>query len=971
MGWPTGKLVGRTSELIALDGLLGSLERERRGGILQVAGAAGIGKTSLLTQLCAHARDLGHLVLEGRAAELETEYPFGLFVDSMDDYLSSLDQVRLESAAGRSITELASIFPTFEPLCPEGATGLTEERYRSYRAVRSLLSRLADPRPMILVLDDVHWADPASVELLAHLLARPPLASVLLVVAFRPAQTPPRLEVALADAARRPWGQRLDLAPLSPTAARELVGPSMTGAKQEELYKESGGNPFFLLELARRGSLHVAQAPVIGPSQVPDAVRAVLATELGSLSAAATVLLQGASVAGDPFEDELAAMAADIGPDEALAVLDELLAARLIHPTEVAGRFAFRHPIIRRAVYDSAGRAWQVRAHGRLAAALDKRDAPAVARANHVERSAQPGDEAAATTLTEAAEAVMSRSPGAAAHWFEAALRVLPDSAESRSRRLSLLLAQAAALSASAQLEESHRILCQVLELLSDPSARARVVVQCATTEHLLGRHRAAQARTLAAHTSLGDTNTPEAMELEIMLAMGGILLSDITQMRTWAERAVAASIHHGQHVFEATARALLGYAMSIQGRSGDAEISTACRLIDDSDDRALAGRLESIHWVGWAESRMERYRDTVRHCERAVNLARASGQGAWVLGTMCLQSWALLWSGRLSEASRVISAAIDGYRLSPNIFLVEALSFAALIATYTGDLDTASRCAREAVTMGRLYDHGIISAIAGTSLAVVLVEEGDPQEARTVALGAAGGPELPLLRRVLRTMACEALVRAEMALGRLDTAENWVAKCEATAELGGQAVEAAFAARCRAWITTARGDVGSPPATAAARAAVAAVAAAAAERAEAAGVPIEGARCRILAGRALGQAKQRDAAIGELERAEQALALGGAWRFRDEVEKELRRLGVRVARRSSNGPAEGLAALTEREREVAALVAAGRTNRQIAAASYLSEKTVERHLSHIFTKVGVAGRSALAVLVAEETNKS
>src|SRR5205807_5082570 len=163
---------------------------------------------------------------------------------------------------------------------------------------------------------------------------------------------------------------------------------------------ECGGNPFFLQELARGMARGAAQAvaPVATSTGVPEAVRTVLTTELASLSASARGILQGAAVVGDPFEDELAAVAADTGPDEALAALDELLNADLIRPT-AAGRFAFRHPIVRAAVYESVGRAYQVRAHGRLATALAERGASVVARAHHVERSAQVGDEAAAAVF--------------------------------------------------------------------------------------------------------------------------------------------------------------------------------------------------------------------------------------------------------------------------------------------------------------------------------------------------------------------------------------------------------------------------------------------------------------------------------------------------------------------------------------------------------------------------------------------
>ena len=324
----------------------------------------------------------------------------------------------------------------------------------------------------------------------------------------------------------------------------------------------------------------------------------------------------------------------------------------------------------------------------------------------------------------------------------------------------------------------------------------------------------------------------------------------------------------------------------------------------------------------------------------------------------MSRQAWALRWSGRLSEASDLISATIEGYRLSPNIFLSQALGYSAMISMYTGDLDSALRAAHEAVDLAAPYDHGLIQRLTSYCLAATLIESGDADQARTVALTAGGGTNLPLVPRGGRVETCEVLVRAELGLGRPEAAEAWAREAEAMARDPAMAVERAIAHRATARVLMARGD----------GEAAANVAIAAAQGAEAGGAPVEGALCRLVAGRALGQAKQREAAIAELERAEQVLAASGAFGYRDQAARELRRLGRRVPRRGTGSqPVQGLAALSEREREIAALVAKGRTNREIAAASYLSAKTVEAHLAHIFTKLGLSSRAALATIVATE----
>jgi hypothetical protein len=157
-------------------------------------------------------------------------------------------------------------------------TGPTE-RYVVHRAMRSLLERLGTSRPVVLCLDDVHWADPASLDLLAGLARRPPERAVLLAVAYRAGQVPGALVAALGEAAQTARSQRLALAPLSPAEAAAFCGGDVTA----ELYELSGGNPFYLQQLARArpgGAL----AALLGPSAgVPAAVAAALAGELDAL----------------------------------------------------------------------------------------------------------------------------------------------------------------------------------------------------------------------------------------------------------------------------------------------------------------------------------------------------------------------------------------------------------------------------------------------------------------------------------------------------------------------------------------------------------------------------------------------------------------------------------------------------------------------------------------------------------------
>ena len=170
---------------------------------------------------------------------------------ALDEYVGSLDPNLFSTLDDDVQAELAHVLPSLSALAAGRAVALQHERYRSHRAVRALLEHLAQTRPLVLVLDDFHWADSASVELLGALLRRPPAAAVLTAVALRPRQTPERLAAALERAHRAAALTRIELGALTPDEARELLGERVDAAGAAVLYQECGGNPFYLEQLAR------------------------------------------------------------------------------------------------------------------------------------------------------------------------------------------------------------------------------------------------------------------------------------------------------------------------------------------------------------------------------------------------------------------------------------------------------------------------------------------------------------------------------------------------------------------------------------------------------------------------------------------------------------------------------------------------------------------------------------------------
>jgi predicted ATPase len=331
------QLVGRTRELDFLDDALAELDRGSWATV-ELVGEPGIGKTRLLAELASRAVDRGHLVLSGCASELERDLPFWVFVDALDEYVQGLEQHRLAVLDEDVRTELAYILPSLSRFATAHGAAFTHERYRSHRAVRELLERLTATGPLVLVLDDFHWADSTSVELLSALLRRPPAAAVLVALAVRPRQAPERLSAALERANREGILTRIEVGALTPDEARELLRDAVAGTVATALFDESGGNPFYLEQLARSLILEGTKAaPELSFAglEVPPAVADALAEELTLLSDRARLVLEGAAVAGDPIEPELAAAAAATSEASALEAIDELLKLDLVRQTDV------------------------------------------------------------------------------------------------------------------------------------------------------------------------------------------------------------------------------------------------------------------------------------------------------------------------------------------------------------------------------------------------------------------------------------------------------------------------------------------------------------------------------------------------------------------------------------------------------------------------------------------------------------
>jgi predicted ATPase/DNA-binding NarL/FixJ family response regulator len=953
-------LVGRGAELESLEEVLDELERGRPGATALI-GEPGIGKTRLLRELAGRGDARRWLVLIGSASELERDLPFAVFVDALDEYLESLDPKQLGRLDEEVRTELAHVFPSLSSLATTRDVALQHERYRTHRAVRALLEHLADIGPLVVVLDDVHWADAASVELLGALLRRPPAAPVLMAMALRPRQMPERLWAALERAHRTGALTRIELGPLTSDEMRELLGDDVDTADAAVLYEESGGNPFYLEQLARSPERAAEETSAaedsLGGIGVPLAVAASLSDELAALSDGGRIVLQGAAVAGDPFEPELAAAAAGTSELTAMDAIDELLRLDLVRTSDVPRRFRFRHPLVRRAVYEGTGGAWRLGAHERCSDALAARGATPALRAHHVERSAREGDVEAVQVLREAGESALRLAPDSAAYWFAAALRLLPQTAPAE-ERIELLLARADALTASGHYADSHSALLEALEIVPRDShaQRARLARSCAAVESLLGRQEEAGVRLKRALEELPEDDSPEAVALLTQLAVNEFWRTRFAEMYETAERAVNAARRLGDAGLTAAALARLALAGPMMGAAeqADANRSEAVVLFESLSDDELARNLDAGALLAGMELYLDRYADADAHANRTLAVARATGQGEHFLVLIQILGGVWRQRGKLAEAGELLDGGIEAARVLGNTHaLVWSLSGRSSAALRMGDVELALAAAQESVDLSQDAGGSFHSAEAAADLAAALLETGQPDRAVELLLGSAGGEELVLIAGSPRARFLEVLARCWLALDRHAEARRAAWCAEEWASAVQLPMAAVWADRATAAVSLHAGEAD--------RAADLALASAA--RADEVGAPVEAALSRLLAGRALAEVGDGDRAVAELERAAAEFDRRGALRYRDQAELELGKLGHRRHRRTRPGKADasGLESLTAREVQVAELVVDRKTNPEIAAELFLSQKTVETHLRNIFRKMDVSSRVELA----------
>jgi class 3 adenylate cyclase/tetratricopeptide (TPR) repeat protein len=371
-------LVGRDEELRTL---VSSWEQARIGSprFAFVRGPAGAGKSRLTAQLAEHVHGDGGLVLAG-SCDSDLEVPYQPFADALRDVVE-LDGLLADAVASRSGT-LARLFPGSTSSAAEAQPAAA--RLELFEAVGSLVERIAAQRPVLLVLDDLHWAAAPTVLLLRHLVQHAGTGRLLVVGTHRDEDLAAGhpLRDLLADTRASASTTRLTLEMLGEDGVADLVAAAMPGASRAQVgavarvvHRDSAGNAFFACELlqhlATTGQLEAVADASVDQLPIPDSLHDVVAQRLARLGSGADEVLRSAAVIGPSFDLEVLARVLDRSPDDVLDVLDEACRATLVVEVGI-DQFAFAHAIVRGVLLSELSATRRARAHRRVAEAIEK-----------------------------------------------------------------------------------------------------------------------------------------------------------------------------------------------------------------------------------------------------------------------------------------------------------------------------------------------------------------------------------------------------------------------------------------------------------------------------------------------------------------------------------------------------------------------------------------------------------------------
>jgi DNA-binding CsgD family transcriptional regulator len=913
------EIVGRTEERARIASFVSSDHDGVRALVLE--GEAGLGKSTLL----AEARELvasgGRRVLECRPTEAETELPYAALGDLL----------------GGTLDQPTPLVTPPQRRALEGALLLSHPSEDSDRlavalATLNTLRSLARESPLAVVVDDVQWLDPPTAHVLAFALRRLTDERVLLLVARR-AELPSPLELDAVLPAGRvlrvPLAQ-LDLEALDDLFLRRL-GVRFLRPMLLRLHRTSGGNPFLALELARAIDRDSAP-PLDGLLPVPDTVQLLVRGRLEELSESARDALLVVSALAHPTRQLVSQLAAET------AIAEAVRERVLVRDGE---RLRFSHPLLGSFAYGDAEPERRRLVHARLADVVPEPEE----RARHLALAATCPDATVADALERAAESARRRgAPDAAAGLAERAATMTP--ADQPAVRRRLLLAASCSFDAGDP-PSSVALLERALSAAAVGGERAEILLQ-------LGTVRGASDGLDAARATYGSALVESGLPDELLARIHQHLafatqLTDVRAAAADADVALELAERVGRPRLLARALATRAMIEFQLGRGVQRELlERAHRLeeetgesqfLDESPRFVLGYQLQRI---GALDEAREVFIDL---CARAT----ARGDASLCLMLVSL-SYVELRAGRIADARR---AAEDAWRTAAEsgrvLYEATALCARARVEAWEGEVDGARTLAARALELAAATGQSRTAADAASAIGSLELSLGAPGPAYArlePALSArrAQGVAEPCLFSFLPD-AVEALV----ALGRLEDAEQLLAPFEERGRELDRPWAQLTAARARALLAAAQGEL---PAADAALGLARKLEALVPE-------PLEWARTRLVAGIVARRFRRYRQARESFDEAARAFGDLGAAPWVERAHTEATKIAGRRTAATE---------LTATEREIAELVARGRSNHEVANALFLSPKTVEWNLSKVYRKLHVSSRTELAAKFARKT---
>ena len=912
-GW--GVFVGRADELATLEAAAAAA----RGGhpkVVLVEGDAGIGKSSLLAQFAAGLADTVMLRASGDEAELLL--PYGVV-----GQLVASARGTGGSPPGLLTSDLSG---AVDPL----AVGAELVMW---------LGQVCRGRGMVLAcIDDLQWADGPSARALLFALRRLQADQVLVVVSARGGELSRLGEGWQRFLAGDHRAGRVRLGGLGPedvvALGRALGAAELPRRAARRLLEHTGGNPLYCRAMLEE--VGVEGLDLGGALGVPRSLAGVVLLRVGALSPAARKLVAAVAVLG--HHCELAAAAALAGLDDPLPALGEAVAAGILveRPGGAAAGIGFGHLLVQRAVYGDLSPAERRRLHERAAGLADRYRALG----HRVAAAAGPDDGLAAELEAAGREARRVGRTAQAAAWLAQAAAVSSEPAAADRRLLDAL----EILITCGEVAQAETLAARLAA--AGPSARRSWLL--GALDYLAGRAAAAQARLLEAWQTHDRAQDPSAgAAAAFQLAVSCLLAGRIPEAIGWGERAAAAGAAPAAVRHQALGVLAIAFFADGRGPEGMARLAflpAAPAEVPREDTDALV--LRGIARV-WAEDLDGAIADLT------VAAARLRAGVPLRYASRCLSYLASAeyrlgsWDDAVVHAELAVSLAHDADRVW-DFGVVH--SVAAVVPALRGDLEVASTHVRMATQAAQAVgDPGPIGA-AAIARAFLAMAGGDLEGVVDAAAAVRATGRAQILSLLTghhwRPLEIDALI----GLGSLGQAETALAELEAGLSPAAPASALVAAARLRGDLATAAGQ----------QAAAAAAFETAWRRARSLRVPLALALLEISHARQLRAAAQPAKAVALLRSARQRLTTLGARPYLQACDRELAAAAAPVEPETT--PA--FVGLTPAEQAVARLVITGHSNRQTAAELYVSVKTVESHLGHIFAKLGIRSRKDLITCI-------